>query len=531
MSGISYYEYLSHDGIELFTVVCLPSEGGKFPTLIHREPYVEAEEKLSCEEVCEKRLAYFAPWINAGYAVVFQHCRGSGKSGGDFIPYVNERGDGLFLQGWVREQDFYNGEIFLCGMSYMASVHLVTAPYAEDIKGAVFEVQDSERYNLIYRNGFFKSGLHGGWYVKRYKQKSDLKRSFTADSYRMLPLADFTMSVLDEADEDFSEILRHPRKDDPFWSTHLGGAESRDAVKNAKIPILLVTGFYDIYTGGIFDMWKALGDERRASCALAVHPFGHSGRCNPEPIKFDGGDLRDSFPDYCVRWMDSIRGKCEPPFPRGKVTYYRLFDGVWACDDFYDASESLKFALGEDSVSYKYNPYAPASFKGGLSTNFGGCEWQDEPNSRYDIISLFTPELEEDVTVKGQISARLRVSSDCEDTCFYMRISLCKDEGYYGLRDDINQISNIDSKYMPGGWVDMSFSFDEHAFVMKKGERLRIDISSSAFPHYVPHTNNRGLYSEQKTARVATNTVDLASSHIEIPIVRFAEGGDDKKGI
>jgi predicted acyl esterase len=337
--------------------------------------------------------------------------------------------------------------------------------------------------------------------------------------------------VLDEADEDFSEILRHPRKDDPFWSTHLGGAESRDAVKNAKIPILLVTGFYDIYTGGIFDMWKALGDERRASCALAVHPFGHSGHCNPEPIKFDGGDLRDSFPDYCVRWMDSIRGKCEPPFPRGKVTYYRLFDGVWACDDFYDASESLKFALGEDSVSYKYNPYAPASFKGGLSTNFGGCEWQDEPNSRYDIISLFTPELEEDVTVKGQISARLRVSSDCEDTCFYMRISLCKDEGYYGLRDDINQISNIDSKYMPGGWVDMSFSFDEHAFVMKKGERLRIDISSSAFPHYVPHTNNRGLYSEQKTARVATNTVDLASSHIEIPIIRFAEGGDDKKGI
>lgn len=34
----------------------------------------------------------------------------------------------------------------------------------------------------------------------------------------------------------------------------MGGADGRDAIKEAKIPILLVTGFYDIYTGGIFDM-------------------------------------------------------------------------------------------------------------------------------------------------------------------------------------------------------------------------------------------------------------------------------------
>ena len=44
MSGISHCKYLSHDGIELFTVVYLPSEGG-FPPLIHREPYVTATEE------------------------------------------------------------------------------------------------------------------------------------------------------------------------------------------------------------------------------------------------------------------------------------------------------------------------------------------------------------------------------------------------------------------------------------------------------------------------------------------------------
>ena len=61
--------------------------------------------------------------------------------------------------------------------------------------------------------------------------------------------------------------------------------------------------------------------------------------------------------------------------------------------------------------------------------------------------------------------------------------------------------------------------FDEHAFVIGKGERLRIDLSSSAWPHCVSHTNHRGLYSEQTTARVAENTVVPEQSYPELPII------------
>ena len=64
----------------------------------------------------------------------------------------------------------------------------------------------------------------------------------------------------------------------------------------------------------------------------------------------------------------------------------------------------------------------------------------------------------------------------------------------------------------------MDFSFDEHAFVVHAGEKLRIDISSSAFPHYVPHTNQKGLFSEQAVAVAAQNTVHLAQSWIELPV-------------
>jgi predicted acyl esterase len=84
------------------------------------------------------------------------------------------------------------------------------------------------------------------------------------------------------------------------------------------------------------------------------------------------------------------------------------------------------------------------------------------------------------------------------------------------LRDDINQISNFKTDYTPGETVDITFSFDEHAFVVKKGEKLRVDISSSAFPIYVSHKNVKGLFSEQTTAKVAENTIDLANSTLTI---------------
>ena len=157
-----YYEYLKTNDAELFTVISLPQNHGTFPTIIMRSPYVDQEEFLTEEEICRNKSNEYKTWNENGYAVVFQHCRGRGKSSGDCIPYINEREDGLSLQDWIRNQPFYNGELYLCGKSYDASVHFVTAPFAHDIKGTVLEVQDCERYNCNYRNGFYKMGLHGG---------------------------------------------------------------------------------------------------------------------------------------------------------------------------------------------------------------------------------------------------------------------------------------------------------------------------------------------------------------------------------
>ena len=129
-----------------------------------------------------------------------------------------------------------------------------------------------------------------------------------------------------------------------------------------------------------------------------------------------------------------------------------------------------------------------------------------------------TKKFEKDTFVKGKMSAKLTVSSDCEDTCLYMRISIEKERGNLGLRDDITSVCYQLGDYVKNTEHELSFNFDEIAFLIKKGERLRVDISSADAAHYVRHTNNKGLFSEQTTARIAHNTVDLSKSVLKIPV-------------
>ena len=469
-------------------------------------------------DIYEKALPLFRKWLDNGYAVVWQHCRGSGKSEGDCIPYINERKDGLSLQEFVRNQSFYNGEIFLAGGSYCASVHYLTAPFANDIKGAILEVQDYKRYNCNYRNGFYKIGLHGNWYVGMYKKKSLKNKNHNEHSFNLLPLTLFSQFVFGEEVTSFDSIFYFPNENDQFWQEKTSGFDIINAIRNTNVPILFTTAWYDIYTGGIFDMWNELSDNTRKNCSLLVHPYNHGNVSDIEPVIFENGNMYEQFADFEIKWFNYIRKLNEPPFELSKVTYYKVFDNKWCCDEFKNTNREITYKLGGNEVTYTYDPSNPATFKGGLSSNFGGNEWQDEPNLRDDIITVYTDEFEEDFVIKGKIKANLTVKSTCEDTCFYIRLSVCKKDGYYGLRDDINQISNFDINYKPNSEIVMDFTFDEHAIKVFKGEKIRIDISSSALPHYVRHTNNKGLYSMQRTIKIADNTVVLNKSFITLPI-------------
>ena len=518
----AYYEYTDSDGFKIFTVVLLPDGKGKFPVVIERNPYVDSFEYMDENEIVNLYLEGATSWLDNGYARVYQHCRGCGKSEGDFIPYVFERCDGHNLIKWIKNQSFYGGEIYLRGASYLSAVHFEIAPFDEDIKGACFTVKDSERYNVVYKNGFFKRGLYGTWASTLYKKKRHVKKNYTDSSFDLLPLKDFSKTAFGESFECLDEMLKHPDKNDEFWNTHEGGKWSRNATNDAKFPILLATAFNDIFTGGIFEMWNNMSEKTKKMSALVVSPYNHGDSCEEGiTVVFPNGKRVEQFGEgYEIDWFNHIRGKREKsPFKQGEITYYRSFENVWKTEEnFYTVEKTKEIILGNNEVSYVYNPYDAPWFKGGLSRAFGGSFYQDKPNSRHDIISLFTEPFEEDTFVKGKMKAKLTVKSDCEDTCFYVRISIEKKEGDFGLRDDITSLCYQLGDYKPNSYVCLDFEFDEHAFLVKKGERLRIDLASADNAHYVRHTNQKGLFSEQTTAKVAHNTIDLKNSKLVLPI-------------
>lgn len=512
MTHFAYYEYVEFDGELFFTAVLLPSKKGSFPTVIIRSPYVSSLEDKAEEDILQMYLSHYESWLTNGYAVVFQHCRGQGKSTGGFVPYIYEREDGLKLRQWIREQYFYNGELFLLGGSYTASVHYTTAPFESDIKGAVLEVQDTNRYRLWYRNGQMRKG-HANWHFSLYKPKCNLNKTHCMSSFSHLPISGLSERVLGERAEDFEQMLEAQRPADSFWNTRFGGSEARNVTDNIPFPVLFTTGFHDFYVGGMFAMWNSMSEQARMRCAMLVSPYDHGDSYKAEDgLAFPKGQRREQFgSEYSVNWFDYIRKGTSLPFETGVITYYRLFENIWKCDFYKNKTDLLEIPLGEGQVSFDYNPKEPPAFceEGAFQRNhFAGAH----------VISLYTSPLDTDVFVKGKMEAILRVSSTCPDTSFYISVSIKKPQGDYRLRHDITSISYQLGNYIENETVSLQFSFDEHAFLLEKGECLRVDICSTDDNVYVSHTNMKGPYYLQTESQVATNCVYLNDSKLFLPI-------------
>ena len=519
------------DGVELYTVIQFPGEPTeKYPLIIVRTPYAPQETDL----------AALAAQETHGYALLTQHCRGTARSGGVCNAYLNERADGLDLRDWIRRQSFYNGELFLLGASYNASVHfsyLDTDP--NDVKAAFLAVQDTERYNVLYRNGFYKTGLHGAWVMRMHRRKEAIERNFTPETFRTLPLAGVTKTIFGETVPYIEEEFLHPDFADPFWNTPAGGSDYRNACGKCRVPVLLVTAFNDIYTGGVFDMWKSLSPERRKNCALVVTPFEHNYNPLPadipeETAAFRGGLLREICPDLEYAWFDHFRLGTPLKFVRqGKTLYFRLWENAWHCREVLDnAPGKLSFYLAPGrrllrkkpepgEIAYTYNPFAPAEFKGGVCNNFGGMRYQDEPDSRYDIVSFLSAPLKKPIACEGAFELELHVRSTARDTCFYVRLDVVRDGKALSLRDDIDSLCRMEGPYTPGKERVLTYRFAPHAFSLLAGDRLRLDVSSSCVPYFQVHTNYPGVQALQPRAKSCRNTILLGASRLRL----FAEEG------
>lgn len=154
--------------------------------------------------------------------------------------------------------------------------------------------------------------------------------------------------------------------------------------------------------------------------------------------------------------------------------------------------------------------------------------------TRSDVLVFETQPLAEDMEVTGEISATLWISSDCSDTDFTIKLmdvyppSADYPSGYaMNLTDGILRARYRDSweapaLMTPGEVYCIRIDAFPTSNLFKKGHRVRVDISSSNFPHFDCNPNTGEPEGAGTTTRVATNRIYMdvqRPSHIVLPLI------------
>ena len=78
---------------------------------------------------------------------------------------------------------------------------------------------DVDRYNADYRNGVFKTGLFVVWSQLVYRRKDKTLKRDASARLCDFPLSDWCRRYYGIDEPTFDNVMRHPRRDDPFWTT------------------------------------------------------------------------------------------------------------------------------------------------------------------------------------------------------------------------------------------------------------------------------------------------------------------------
>jgi putative CocE/NonD family hydrolase len=165
---------------------------------------------------------------------------------------------------------------------------------------------------------------------------------------------------------------------------------------------------------------------------------------------------------------------------------------------------------------------------------FGSREPYRPLSARPDVLVFETAALEEDVEVTGAIEAKLWISSDRPDTDFTIKLIdvYPPNEDYpdgfaMNVTDGIQRVryrKSFETPEMlnPGEITEVTVRAFPTSNLFKKGHKIRLDVSSSNFPHFDVNPNTGAPEGKGETRAVAKNTIHLDAahpSHVVLPII------------
>jgi len=310
------------DGVRLSADIFRPRDGGKFPVILIRTPYDNNGTIAKC-------IAY----ARRGYAVVTQDCRGRYDSDGEFYPWHNEANDGFDTIEWIASQPWCDGNVGMCGGSYLGLVQWLVAPMGSKyLKTIVPRVITSNFYDSPnYAGGAFQLALNMLWGFARLGRTSQNCDHYNWDEvFRTLPLITADEAVGRNL-KFWEDWIRHPTYDD-YWRQ----VSIEERYGQIAAPALIMGGWYDLYSkqtlvnftgmrtqGGSSDATKYT----KAIVGAWPHPLSASEITGE--VSF-GSQSRFPLEDWESRWLDYwLKGEDTGLLNEPPLKIFVMGENVW----------------------------------------------------------------------------------------------------------------------------------------------------------------------------------------------------------
>ncbi len=173
----------------------------------------------------------------------------------------------------------------------------------------------------------------------------------------------------------------------------------------------------------------------------------------------------------------------------------------------------------------RYDPADPSPAVGGPSLKVGNGKPKDNRRleARPDVLAYTTTALEDDLTVIGDIAAELYVRSSLEHTDSFVRLCDVNPGGRStNLCDGVVRLTPASVDRRPDGSVRVRIRLVPTANTFLHGHRIRLQVSSGAYPHYARNPGAGEPLAKATTPVAADQEVlhDPAhASRIELPVV------------
>ncbi len=520
------------DGIKLFTAIYIPKDSSQsYPFLLNRTPY---SVRPYGEDNYPTRLGPSSFFATEKYIFVSQDVRGRYMSEGEFREMspamavkktnkdVDESSDTYDTIEWLLKNIRHNnGKAGIYGISYPGFYASAALPDAHPALAAAspqapmsdeFEGDDANHRGAFFLmdNFGFMNGFDyprpGPW--QQYPRISNnIKIDDAYDFYLKLgPIKNLNTLYFHDSSKIWNQYLQHPIKDS-FWQAR----NIRPHLKNIKPAVLVVGGWYDAEDMfGALETYQAIetqspGNHNR----LVMGPWTHGAWSRGNWTQFAGIEfgsntsaafqqLELSFFNYYLKGKGDFNTPEATIFVTGS-NQWKSF-GQWPPKEaqpsrlFLDQNHTLSVSGAtkgyDEYISDPANPVPYINKKSpGRIGEYMAAD-QTFASRRNDVLYYSSGVLDKDITVYGEITARLSASISNTDADFVVKIidvlpdsaktqQLVRAEV---LRGKFRNSYSKPEAFVPDKITPVSLQLNDVAHTFLKGHSIMVQIQSSWFP-------------------------------------------------